>query len=94
MKKLDTKVNIIPVIAKADTITKAELQKFKAKVVTDFKQSCYVFCETHILLDNVFSCHLKVAGSSRNLVIASNVTWKRLDEHLPDNYCLAQLWAR
>lgn len=32
MKKLDTKVNIIPVIAKADTITKAELQKFKLKV--------------------------------------------------------------
>lgn len=32
MKKLDSKVNIIPIIAKADTITKAELQKFKAKV--------------------------------------------------------------
>jgi len=32
MKKLDSKVNIIPVIAKADTITKTELQKFKAKV--------------------------------------------------------------
>lgn len=33
MKKLDTKVNIIPVIAKADTITKAELLKFKQKVI-------------------------------------------------------------
>jgi len=32
MKNLDSKVNIIPVIAKADTITKTELQKFKAKV--------------------------------------------------------------
>ena len=32
MKKLDSKVNIIPVIAKADTITKSELNKFKAKV--------------------------------------------------------------
>ena len=32
MKKLDSKVNIIPVIAKADTITKGELQKFKLKV--------------------------------------------------------------
>jgi len=32
MQKLDSKVNIIPVIAKADTITKAELQKFKIKV--------------------------------------------------------------
>jgi len=32
MKRLDSKVNIIPVIAKADTITKTELQKFKSKV--------------------------------------------------------------
>ncbi|CRK98838.1 CLUMA_CG012115, isoform A [Clunio marinus] len=32
MKKLDTKVNIIPIIAKADTISKTELQKFKAKI--------------------------------------------------------------
>ena len=29
MKKLDSKVNIIPVIAKADTISKPELQRFK-----------------------------------------------------------------
>lgn len=29
MKKLDTKVNIIPIIAKADTISKSELQRFK-----------------------------------------------------------------
>jgi len=33
MKKLDTKVNIIPIIAKADTISKTELQKFKVSVV-------------------------------------------------------------
>lgn len=31
MKKLDTKVNVIPIIAKADTISKSELQKFKVK---------------------------------------------------------------
>lgn len=44
MKKLDTKVNIIPIIAKADTISKTELQKFKVytemiaiyKYITDF----------------------------------------------------------
>lgn len=29
MKKLDSKVNIIPIIAKADTVSKSELQKFK-----------------------------------------------------------------
>lgn len=32
MKKLDTKVNIIPIIAKADTISKIELQRFKTKI--------------------------------------------------------------
>ena len=37
MKKLDSKVNIIPVIAKADTITKTELQKFKSKVCFQVK---------------------------------------------------------
>lgn len=31
MKQLDKKVNIIPIIAKADTISKNELQKFKVK---------------------------------------------------------------
>ena len=35
MKKLESKVNIIPVIAKADTITKAELLKFKAKIMSE-----------------------------------------------------------
>lgn len=35
MKKLDTKVNIIPVIAKADTITRTELQKFKSKIMNE-----------------------------------------------------------
>jgi len=35
MKALDSKVNIIPVIAKADTITKQELQKFKVKIMSE-----------------------------------------------------------
>lgn len=35
MKQLDTKVNIIPIIAKADTISKTELQKFKAKIIQE-----------------------------------------------------------
>jgi septin 6/8/11 len=37
MKKLDQKVNIIPVIAKADTINKAELSRFKAKIMAELK---------------------------------------------------------
>lgn len=39
MKKLDTKVNIIPIIAKADTISKAELQKFKSKIMSELQSN-------------------------------------------------------
>jgi len=39
MKKLDSKVNIIPVVAKSDTITKAELTKFKAKIMSELAQN-------------------------------------------------------
>ncbi|XP_075912646.1 septin-11-like isoform X2 [Petromyzon marinus] len=35
MKKLDSKVNVIPVIAKADTISKSELHKFKIKIMSE-----------------------------------------------------------
>ena len=35
MKELDKKVNIIPIIAKADTISRQELQQFKKKVNCD-----------------------------------------------------------
>ena len=40
MKKLDSKVNIIPVVAKSDTITKAELTKFKVR----WNMMSCVFC--------------------------------------------------
>ncbi|KYM83844.1 Septin-2, partial [Atta colombica] len=39
MKKLDTKVNIIPIIAKADTISKTELQKFKSKIISELQNN-------------------------------------------------------
>ncbi|EFA02493.1 septin-2 [Tribolium castaneum] len=39
MKKLDQKVNIIPIIAKADTISKTELQKFKTKIVAELQNN-------------------------------------------------------
>lgn len=39
MKKLDSKVNIIPVIAKADTISKVELQRFKAKIIQELNSN-------------------------------------------------------
>lgn len=39
MKKLDSKVNIIPVIAKADTVNKTELAKFKTKIMTELQNN-------------------------------------------------------
>eukprot|EP00096_Caligus_rogercresseyi_P015082 TRINITY_DN753_c0_g1_i2.p1 TRINITY_DN753_c0_g1~~TRINITY_DN753_c0_g1_i2.p1 ORF type:complete len:433 (+),score=150.95 TRINITY_DN753_c0_g1_i2:63-1301(+) len=39
MKKLDSKVNIIPIIAKADTINKAELSKFKQKIMSELENN-------------------------------------------------------
>lgn len=39
MKKLDTKVNIIPIIAKADTISKSELQRFKGKIIQELSSN-------------------------------------------------------
>ncbi|NXT26663.1 SEP10 protein, partial [Syrrhaptes paradoxus] len=35
MKSLDSKVNIIPIIGKADCISKTELQKFKIKIMSE-----------------------------------------------------------
>ncbi|XP_030057342.1 septin-10 [Microcaecilia unicolor] len=35
MKSLDSKVNIIPIIAKADAISKTELQKFKTRLLSE-----------------------------------------------------------
>lgn len=39
MKKLDKKVNIIPVIAKADTIAKSELKQFKDKIIEELESN-------------------------------------------------------
>uniref|UniRef100_A0A8D8XZS9 Septin n=2 Tax=Cacopsylla melanoneura TaxID=428564 RepID=A0A8D8XZS9_9HEMI len=39
MKKLDSKLNIIPIIAKADTISKSELQKFKTNIMTELNSN-------------------------------------------------------
>ena len=38
MKQLHNKVNIVPVIAKADTLTKTEVSKLKRKVCKSFKK--------------------------------------------------------
>ena len=38
MKKLHKKVNLVPVIAKADSFTTSELSRFKAQVLQELKQ--------------------------------------------------------
>lgn len=38
MKKLHKKVNLVPVIAKADSLTTSELARFKAQILTELKQ--------------------------------------------------------
>lgn len=37
MRRLHTKVNLIPVIAKADTMTDEEVANFKARILADIK---------------------------------------------------------
>jgi len=44
MKELDKRVNIIPVIAKADTISRPELIQFKKQVCSVAMFSCDVIC--------------------------------------------------
>ncbi|XP_005396748.1 PREDICTED: septin-14 [Chinchilla lanigera] len=39
MKSIDRKVNIIPLIAKADTVSKNDLQKFKSKIMSELISS-------------------------------------------------------
>jgi len=39
MKKLESKVNIIPIIAKADTISKVELSRFKARILQEIRSN-------------------------------------------------------
>jgi len=39
MKKLHTKVNLIPVIAKADTMTDDSIEKFKERILADIKEN-------------------------------------------------------
>lgn len=38
MKKLHKKVNLVPVIAKADSLTTSELARLKAQILAELKQ--------------------------------------------------------
>ncbi|XP_011439178.1 septin-11-like isoform X1 [Crassostrea angulata] len=85
MKKLDNKVNIIPVIAKADTITKAELQKFKQKIMNELSANgvqIYSFPiddETVAEANKVMNGHVPfaVVGSSDEVKIGNKMVKAR-----------------
>ena len=90
MKKLDQKVNIIPIIAKADTINKAELTKFKAKIMNELKSngvSIYQFPledETVAEVNKDNNSHLPFAVvGSNEFIKVSNVTRIVLDVFVP-----------
>ncbi|XP_067903292.1 septin-6 isoform X5 [Heterodontus francisci] len=81
MKKLDSKVNIIPVIAKADSISKNELQKFKIKIMSELVSNgvqIYQFPtddETVAEINGTMNAHLPfaVVGSTEEIKIGNKM---------------------
>lgn len=62
MRKLHKKVNLVPVVAKSDSLTTAELTRFKSQVLQELKQHdiqvCqYLPCTHNVILKSKFlSC--------------------------------------
>ncbi|CAH1776876.1 unnamed protein product [Owenia fusiformis] len=85
MKALDSKVNIIPVIAKADTITKVELHKFKMKIMSELVSNgvqIYQFPtedETVADLNSTMNSHLPfaVVGSTEEVKVGNKMVKAR-----------------
>ncbi|KAK6327559.1 hypothetical protein J4Q44_G00032040 [Coregonus suidteri] len=85
MKKLDSKVNIIPVIAKADTISKSELHKFKLKIMSELVSNgvqIYQFPlddETVAKVNTTMNGHLPfaVVGSTEEVMVGNKVVKAR-----------------
>ncbi|OWK12506.1 SEPT8 [Cervus elaphus hippelaphus] len=85
MKKLDSKVNIIPIIAKADTISKSELHKFKIKIMGDLVSNgvqIYQFPtddEAVAEINAVMNAHLPfaVVGSTEEVKVGNKLVRAR-----------------
>ncbi|XP_038628655.1 septin-8 isoform X4 [Tachyglossus aculeatus] len=85
MKKLDSKVNIIPIIAKADTISKSELHKFKIKIMGELVSNgvqIYQFPtddETVAEINAVMNAHLPfaVVGSTEEVKVGNKLVRAR-----------------
>ncbi|XP_072170828.1 septin-11-like [Diadema setosum] len=85
MKKLDSKVNIIPIIAKADTISKSELHRFKIKIMSELVSNgvqIYQFPtddETVSELNSTMNGHLPfaVVGSTEEVKMGNKMVRAR-----------------
>ncbi|KAG8553580.1 hypothetical protein GDO81_003472 [Engystomops pustulosus] len=81
MKKLDSKVNIIPIIAKSDAISKSELTKFKIKITSELVSNgvqIYQFPtddETVAEINGTMNAHLPfaVVGSTEEAKIGNKM---------------------
>ncbi|KAI2656855.1 Septin-6 [Labeo rohita] len=85
MKKLDSKVNIIPIIAKSDAISKSELAKFKIKITSELVSNgvqIYQFPtddETVAEINSTMNGHLPfaVVGSTEEVKIGNKMVRAR-----------------
>ncbi|NXL53129.1 SEP10 protein, partial [Podilymbus podiceps] len=85
MKSLDSKVNIIPIIGKADSISKPELQKFKNKIMSELVSNgvhIYQFPtddETVSKINTIMNEHLPfaVVGSTEEVKIGNKMVRAR-----------------
>uniref|UniRef100_A0A8C0F607 Septin n=1 Tax=Bubo bubo TaxID=30461 RepID=A0A8C0F607_BUBBB len=85
MKNLDSKVNIIPIIGKADSISKTELQKFKKKIMSELVSNgvqIYQFPtddETVSKINTIMNGHLPfaVVGSMEEVKIGNKMVRAR-----------------
>uniref|UniRef100_H2T1H9 Septin n=1 Tax=Takifugu rubripes TaxID=31033 RepID=H2T1H9_TAKRU len=86
MKKLDSKVNIIPVIAKADTVNRSELDKLKIKIMSELVSNgvqIYQFPtedEAVAEINSSMNTHLPfaVVGSVENVKVGNKLVKARL----------------
>ncbi|XP_062431271.1 septin-10 [Rhea pennata] len=85
MKSLDSKVNIIPIIGKADCISKTELQKFKVKLMSELVSNgvqIYQFPtddETVSKINAIMNGHLPfaVVGSTEEVKVGNKMVKAR-----------------
>ncbi|KAM6945354.1 septin-11-like [Aplochiton taeniatus] len=85
LKKLHRKVNIIPVIAKADTMSKTDLLKFKQKILTElvsngvqiyqFPEDDVLFSKTNAAMNRLMP--FAVVGSTEKVLVGNKMVTAR-----------------